>query len=235
MYTQPDFLIQLLSSANAGPFFPKTGVETPNPDVVALNRITYGATPENLDYVKKRGLTAFINEQLNPADSDDNVMYTKLSFLQLHIKYDENPEKYSAMDEDRPLVYLNAPMEKLWPLTDYKTNMANQERVRPTEEVRAASWIRAVYSKWQLREMMVEFWHNHFNVNAFAETKISSTFPVYDRDVIRKNCFGNFRTFLEDVAKSTAMQYYLDNVSSKASPANVTPASLDVILPSWRS
>ena len=46
------------------------------------------------------------------------------------------------------------------------------------------------------------------------------TFPTYDRDVIRTHCFGNFRTFLEDVAKSPAMLYYLDNASSRASPAN---------------
>src|SRR5258708_6681680 len=124
------------------------------------------------------------------------------------------------MDEDRPLTWLSAPIEKLWPLDDQKTMMAHQERIRPAEEVRMASWVKAVYSKWQLREIMVEFWHNHFNINAFQEPRIACTFPIYDREVIRKNCFGNFRTFLEDVARSTAMQYYLDNFSSKASPAN---------------
>lgn len=38
--------------------------------------------------------------------------------------------------------------------------------------------------------------------------------------MIRKNALGNFRTMLEGVAKSVAMQCYLDNASSKASPAN---------------
>lgn len=220
MYGRKDLLPSLTPSGYDGFFPQEADLIPPSPDVIALNRITYGATEENLDNIKKIGLSAFINEQLNPPYGDDETVREKLSALTLHIKYDENPEKYSAMDEDRSLVYLNATLEKLWPLTDYKVPMANQERVRPAEEVRAASWIRAVYSKWQLREIMVECWHNHFNVNAFSDTKITSTFPIYDRDVIRKNCLGNFRVFLEDVAKSTAMQYYLDNMSSKASPAN---------------
>ena len=33
----------------------------------------------------------------------------------------------------------------------------------------------------------------------------------YDRDVIRANMLGNFRTMLEQVAQSAAMQLYLDN------------------------
>ncbi len=216
MHTRKNFLSTLLFD------FPDFAEELKAPEVhiVALNRISYGATTENIEAVKNKGLTAYIDEQLNPNDSDDEAVNTRLGSLMLHIKYDESVDKYPAMDEDRPLTYLSATIDKLWPLTDFKTPMANQERVRPVEEVRVASWVRAVYSKWQLREVMVEFWHNHFNVNAYSETKISSTFPIYDRDVIRKNCFGNFRAFLEDVAKSTAIQYYLDNFSSKASPAN---------------
>jgi len=62
--------------------------------------------------------------------------------------------------------------------------------------------------------------HDHFNVNAQADEKIAATWPIYDREVIRKHCFGNFRRFLEDVAMSVAMQFYLNNVTSRASPAN---------------
>jgi uncharacterized protein (DUF1800 family) len=196
-------------------------VENPvDEETFLLNKITFGATSEEIEKVKKMGWNAFVDEQLNPVDEKDDLVHQKLSSLMLPIKYAESKDKYPAVDEARPLGYLEAALDKLWPLTDYKTPMANQERVRPVEEVRMASWIRAVYSQWQLKELLVEFWHNHFNVNALGETKISATFPIYDRDVIRKNCLGNFRVFLEDVAKSTAMQYYLDNATSKASPAN---------------
>jgi uncharacterized protein (DUF1800 family) len=79
---------------------------------------------------------------------------------------------------------------------------------------------RAVYGRYQLREVMTQFWHDHFHVNAFSDEHIAVALPVYDRDVIRKHCFGNFRAMLEDVASSTAMQYYLSNHSSRAGAAN---------------
>jgi uncharacterized protein (DUF1800 family) len=66
---------------------------------------------------------------------------------------------------------------------------------------------------------MVDFWHNHFNVYAM-DSPISVALPTYDRDVIRAHCFGNFRVFLEAVASSTAMLYYLNNRSSRAGIAN---------------
>jgi len=198
---------------------PAALTNAPGKNVIALNRMTFGVTSSELDHVNKNGLTGFIEDQLNPQEDDEKVNQ-KITSATLHIKYDAKEDKYPAVDEDRPLSLWNSTLDKLWPLADYKTNMAGQERSRPLEEVRVVSWIKAVYSRWQLRELLTEFWHNHFNVNPDKDTKIAVTFPIYDRDVIRKNCFGNFRMFLEDVAKSTSMQYYLDNASSKASPAN---------------
>ncbi len=63
-----------------------------------------------------------------------------------HVKYDAKEDNYPAIDEDRPLDAWNFSMDKLWPLKNYKTPMAGQERTHPLEEVRVVSWIRAVYS-----------------------------------------------------------------------------------------
>jgi uncharacterized protein (DUF1800 family) len=190
----------------------------PPKTVIALNRMTFGADADLLTRVTKGGLSDYIDEQLSPGERDD-VVAARIAAAQLHIKYDAKDD-YPGVDEDRPLGLWDAPIDKLWPLANYKIPQDGQERHRPLEELRVVSWIRAVYSDWQLRELMTEFWHNHFNVNPAGDIKIAVSFPVYDRDVIRKNVFGNFRAFLEDVAKSTAMQFYLDNASSKASPAN---------------
>jgi len=192
---------------------------SPDRNIIALNRITFGATSALLNQVDKEGLKSVIESQLNPNEGDDAKVDQKIASTKLHIKYDSKEDKYPGVDEERSLGAWNWSMDRLWPLRDPKT-IAGQERTRPLEEVRTVSWIKAVYSKWQVQEMMVEFWHNHFNVNPDSDNKIAVSFPVYDREVIRKNCFGNFRTFLEEVAKSTSMQYYLDNASSKASPAN---------------
>lgn len=192
-------------------------LKNPSTEISSLNRITYGATSEEINRVKSKGLKVYVEEQLNPINDNPKVN-EKISSAKLQIKYPEK-DGFPAVDEVRPLNHLNEPIEELWKLTQKDQAFSNQEKVRPLEEVRVASWLRAVYSPWQLNEVMVEFWHNHFNVNA-SDQKIAIVFPSYDRDVIRKNSLGNFRSFLEDVAKSTAMLYYLDNFTSKASPAN---------------
>lgn len=191
-----------------------------------LNRITYGATPIEQQRFSEMGLKKYLEYQLNPVSGKDNACNERIGKVKLHIEYkakemkpgDKLDDYYPAVKEERPLLNLGESVENLWKLTDNKKIHYN-EQVRPAQEVRAATWLRAVYSEWQLREIMVEFWHNHFNVHAFGEGKIAAVFPLYDA-TIRKNCFGNFRIFLEETAKSTSMLLYLNNAKSKASPAN---------------
>lgn len=92
-------------------------------------------------------------------------------------------------------------------------------RMLPAAETECATIIRAVYSKRQLYERMVNFWHDHFSVFGF-DYDIGPVMPSYDRDVIRAHAFGNFRSMLEHVATSTAMQLYLDNYASRGADFN---------------
>lgn len=172
-----------------------------------LNRIGFGANTERLERLKKLGFEAYIEEQLNPSEKVSSTLIAqrkKFKFVQ------DAPEI-----KDRTFHYINAPLAELWELTknEKKQNI-------PAAEVVINTWLNAIYSPWQLQEVMVHFWHNHFNVSIHADERIAATLPLYDKEVIRKNCFGNFRVFLEDVAKSQAMLLYLDNASSRASPAN---------------
>ncbi|HEY1016510.1 MAG TPA: DUF1800 domain-containing protein, partial [Herpetosiphonaceae bacterium] len=184
--------------------------------VIAANRMAYGPRSGDIQRITTMGLQAYVDEQLAPVDSQDTDCNARIAAATLKIQYDAGTG-YPAVNENRALTALSKPLDQLWAL---RSHGAFAERIRPAEEVRAATWIRMVYSKWQLREVLVEFWHNHFNVNAYSDNRISATWPIYDRDVIRANSLGNFRTFLEAVAKSTAMLYYLDNASSKDGPAN---------------
>jgi uncharacterized protein (DUF1800 family) len=164
--------------------------------------------------VRTLGLEAYIEEQLNPAAISDALCDTRLAAARLRIVYPAGTG-YAARDEAAPLGFLNSTVAELWPRSNFGNQMAWAERMRPWEEVRVATWIRAVYSKRQLQELMVEFWHNHFNVNAGSDAAISVGFPAYDR-LMRQHCLGNFRTLLEEVAKSVSMMYSLDNVSNRA-------------------
>jgi uncharacterized protein (DUF1800 family) len=194
-----------------------------NPDdmVFVINRLGYGPRVEEYSALVKQGLDGWLNEQLAAPAQEEPAVQARLDACRLHIKYDASEGKWPAMDEMRPLSSLSKPIEEIWPaLYEQGKQINNQERARPRSELIAATLIRAVYSKYQLREVIAQFWHDHFHVNAFSADQIATSIAAYDRDVVRKNCFGNFRAMLEDVATSNAMQYYLSNHSSRAGSAN---------------
>jgi len=186
-----------------------------------INRLGYGLRAEDYKDLAAMGIKGWLDEQLNPPPGDDPVVADRLAKTTLRIKYDADVKNnLPAMDEMRPLSSLNKPPEELWALLDGQKHLNGQELGRPRLEVIAAILTRSVYSRYQLREVMSQFWHDHFHVNAFSDNHIAVMLPIYDRDVIRKNSLGNFREMLEAVATSTAMLYYLSNHSSRAGAAN---------------
>jgi uncharacterized protein (DUF1800 family) len=194
----------------------------PPASVIAAHRLAFGPGVGTED-LTDASFPAWLDAQLSPDDVADKPCQDRIAVARLHIKYNAGEEegtKWPAVDEQRPLSSLNRPVRELWHLTNWGKKMNYAERIRPFHEVVVATWLRAVYSRFQLREVLVDFWHNHFNVNAESDIACGVSFPTYDRHVIRKHCLGNFRVFLEAVATSTAMLQYLNNASSKASPAN---------------
>jgi uncharacterized protein (DUF1800 family) len=185
----------------------------------ALGRAGFGARPGEAGEAARIGFASWLEQQLAPRDEADTVCIEKLRSTHLRIRYNA-AEKWPALDEMRPLATLDQPIEAVWPLMTRRAEMDGAERRRPRDEVIAATLLRAVHSRWQLREVMCGFWHDHFNVDAFGSEQVALALPSYDRDVIRRHVFGNFRQFLEAVATSTAMQYYLSNRSSRAGSAN---------------
>jgi uncharacterized protein (DUF1800 family) len=184
----------------------------------ALGRAAYGASPGSLRDLQSGGFAAWVDEQLTVKSVPDPEVERRLRELRLRIRYPAG-EGWAATDEMRPLNALDAPISTLWHLVDHKNVMHVAERRRPRDEIVAATLLRAVHSHWQVREVMCGFWHDHFNVDAGNEA-IGVALPAYDRDVIRAHCLGNFREFLESVARSAAMQYYLSNRSSRAGSPN---------------
>jgi uncharacterized protein (DUF1800 family) len=72
-----------------------------------------------------------------------------------------------------------------------------------------------VESERQLYEVLVDFWSNHFNIDA-RKGPCRVLKIVDERDVIRPNVFGKFRDLLEASARSPAMLVYLDNAQNTA-------------------
>lgn len=73
-------------------------------------------------------------------------------------------------------------------------------------------------SQFPLREKMVGFWLNHFEVTS---QKVKSSYWIFQHNnLLRENAFGNFRELTKKVIYSNAMLGYLDNVENKKDKIN---------------
>lgn len=182
-----------------------------------LERLSFGARPAELEYAAKIGARGWIEEQLQPSD-DDPLLAQVLRQARLRISYTPSAGA-PPVDELRPLALLDQPVQALWPLTDRKAPLAREERLRPLHELTAARLLRAAHSRWQLQELLVDFWLNHFNVYAQVP-ETAAGLPDFEREVIRRHALGNFAQMLEAVATSTPMLVYLNNRSSRTGAPN---------------
>ena len=170
-----------------------------------LDRFTYGATPASIQAFLGMGsnsgqrLSAWLDEQLDWAALDDSAVAARISAA-----------GFQTLDKT---------IVQLWADHVRGSQNSHPDRNFPVAETDAARLMRATYSRRQLYEMMVEFWHDHFNVNGW-NFDIAPVFVQHDRDAIRPHALGNFRALLEAVTKSTAMLYYLDNRANRAGGYN---------------
>lgn len=100
-------------------------------------------------------------------------------------------------------------------------------RLAASNDLKEARIYRAVYSNRQLEEVLVDYWFNHFNVDATKNVGMAQNLGhlligSYERDAIRPHVLGHFKDLLLATARHPAMLYYLDNWES------VAPDSFDV-------
>ncbi len=86
-------------------------------------------------------------------------------------------------------------------------------------ELRHAVLLRALWSRRQLHQRMVDFWSDHFNVWIGKGLTLPYLVP-YVRDVIRPHAMGRFVDLLRATAQSPAMLHYLDNARSRGDNPN---------------
>lgn len=173
--------------------------------MIALNRMGFGLRPGDLAAFNTLGatpeacLTAYIEQQLYPETIDDSAC--------------------DAVIGSYGFTTLGKSQAQLWADHVKKPNLPYGERLQPVEETRKVAFLRALHSRRQLNEVLADHWHNHFNIFGW-DNWTAPMFVHYDRDVIRANMLGNFRTMLEAVATSPAMLYYLDNQSNSGGNPN---------------
>ena len=113
---------------------------------------------------------------------------------------------------------LTADVAARWPnLSRTAAELAPVNAGTLRSELQQATLYRAVFSKRQLFERMVEFWTDHFSIDI---NKVGYLKVIDDREVIRKHALGNFSDLLKASAKSPAMLAYLDQNLSRAGAPN---------------
>jgi len=172
---------------------------------LVLNKAAFGPRPGDVQAFNALGgndttrLALWVDNQLNPGGSDPEVD-NRLNALLLS----PEPADQAAFDTiDKTAV-------QLW--TQHARNGDYQIRNRPVWQMERLTLLRAAYSEWQLREVLYDFWFNHFNVFG-REFPTQGMMPEYDRQ-LRAHIFGNFGDMLNANAKTASMLYYLDNYAN---------------------
>jgi len=191
--------------------------------VHAVNRLSFGARPGDVERVQKLGVDKWIEQQLHPERIDDTAAdhaiarfaTLKLDTAELMKKYDVSAAAKHEFQQQQaqrmesggadPELEKRRQRQELF----QKSNLEGTPR-QVLGELQEAKLLRAALSERQLDEVMTDFWFNHFNV--FADKGPEKLLlPDYERSVIRKHALGNFEDLLVATARSPAMLFYLDN------------------------
>lgn len=181
-----------------------------SPVVTLLNRIAFGARPGEFERVQAMGIDAFVEEQLYPETIDDTAFEQDLlsQFPTLSLSIGDLMHEYPQ----RPKIQV--PKSKAERVEQLLGELGLSAIPRgPNDvinELQQATLKRAIFSKRQLQETLVDFWSTHFSIYIYKnDDRWMKT--VDDREVVRKYAFGKFKDLLLASAQSPAMLEYLDN------------------------
>jgi len=197
----------------------------------ALNRLAFGSRPSDAARVRKMGLNSWINEQLAPQTIDDSALEVRLAPLttlqlpaaRLLLAYADDNAGFLKQarrqadlkkgDAAEPMKMPLNPRQQRLKAMIAANDLPPQTSTQAIGELMTAKIVRAVESKRQLQEVLVDFWGNHFNLDVKKGT-VRALKIVDDRAVTRPHVFGKFRALLGATAHSPAMLVYLDNARS---------------------
>lgn len=171
-----------------------------------LNRLAFGPTLEDFRYVETIGVDRYIAEQLDPAAIPE-PLELRWDLAQL------DTIRLSAAQLRQLYGPLRAVLGVKPSLEQVKAQSARARVI--VQEAAEARIRRAVLSRRQLQEVMVDFWFNHFNI--FAGKGLDHLWVGnYEEQAIRRFALGRFRDLLFATTKHPAMLVYLDNTLNTA-------------------
>ena len=187
--------------------------------VHALNRLTFGPRPGDVERVRALGLERWIAGQLDPGRIPDEGLKARLASLEtLHESSAELLKGYEPKPEARREIQkLRGEMEAASEADQRALRRELREKTlaglagsprQVLDDLQAGKLIRAAHSERQLDEVLVDFWMNHFNVYA-QKGPVRFLLNEYEQEVVRPRAWGRFEDLL--VATAESPLFYLDN------------------------
>jgi uncharacterized protein (DUF1800 family) len=179
-----------------------------------LNRIASGPRPGDVARVAGMGIAAYIEEELavHPRDLPSAPLPEQTG----------NIPSLKSLRPQQDATWMGDPDEEpavKWRVNGLDVQQAERDApdtldIIPDEqlltETEQVALIRAIYSRYQLRETLADFWTNHFNIYALKNSG-RELVPVDTERVLRPHLMGRFHDMLAASAHSPAMLAYLDN------------------------
>jgi uncharacterized protein (DUF1800 family) len=191
-----------------------------------ISRFTYGARPGDVDAVVQMGLENWFLKQLEGSLPDDSLAQRLSRYDALDLSNEEVANTYPKNGQVVKMAIQDGLISKDSVKVDrkeYRDVLQNYMQMKGLKREQdlfrqffCQKVLRAAYSENQLKEVMTDFWFNHFNVS-LTKNDCAEFVPAYERDVIRPNALGRFGELLLKTAKSPAMLFYLDNFISSGS------------------
>ncbi len=218
--------------------YKKAGLSEQQAAAHLLGRFTYGAKSGDVENVVKIGLEKWFAQQLegNLEDLELNQELSKfedinLTNTQVENIYPRNAQLVRFAVKDG---YLhkdsvnkgNGPAYRA-AIQSYMKDKGYKPQAELYRQFINQKITRAIHTNNQFREIMTDFWFNHFNVS-LSKNQCASYVPAFERDVIRPQVFGKFENLVLGTAKSPAMLMYLDNFSSAGTNVPMENSSMEM-------
>jgi uncharacterized protein (DUF1800 family) len=196
----------------------------------AINRLTFGPAPGDIERVKSMGVKAFIDQQLNPSSIPEspavlavvsNSTSERQSIGQLlnqvkqlkQVKKADKKASANAAAANATATDAQGGVDKADAVN--KLKLLGKFYKQMNDEYVTKRLTRDVESPRQLEQVMTEFWFNHFNVCITKGLDRVLVGP-YEDQAIRPFALGKFRDLLGATCHHPAMLFYLDNWQNTA-------------------
>lgn len=189
-----------------------------------ISRFTFGNKPGLTDEVVNTGLEKWFQQQLDGSQDDAALKERLKNYDALSMSNQQILQTFpraakilkQAVDDGiitKDDISKNDKAAYRLQLNDYMKQKGFRREPELYMQFANQKILYAAYSNNQLKQVLTEFWFNHFNVSA-TKNDCAQFIPVYERDVIRANVNGKFADLLLATAHAPAMLFYLDNFNS---------------------